>query len=133
MRNKITVIIIFLFAIILINGCSKSDDTSITSPGGNQYPNPPSSPSPSNGAVGISGFVTATWSCSDPDANDTLRYDVYAGSTSSPSTLVTSGTLNKSADLGVGGPNTNIYWKVIAKDNHGGTTNGPVWTYKTAP
>ncbi|MBS1493252.1 MAG: hypothetical protein JST55_07070 [Bacteroidetes bacterium] len=133
MKKLLSILIVFTFAVIIVSGCSKSDDTTITNTGGNQLPTSPSSPIPSNGAVGVTGFVTATWSCSDPDVNDTLRYDVYIGSTTNPSTVVTTGTLNKAADLGIAGPNTLVYWKVVAKDNHGGVTNGPVWSYRTAP
>jgi len=126
--------IFLLLSIVLLNGCSKSEDSPVTpSSDGNRYPNAPSNPNPSNGAVDISGFITATWNCSDPDVNDTLRYDVYAGLTNPPGSIVTSNTLNKAADIGVGSRNTLYYWRMIAKDNHGGITTGPIWNYKTAP
>lgn len=133
MKKTISLIVFFVAVIVFINGCSKSDNTVTNSGTSNQSPTAPSNPSPSNGQLNVSGFVTATWLCSDPDVNDTLRYDVYAGASTSPSTLVASNTLNRAADIGIAAPNTTVYWKVIAKDNHGGTTGSPVWSYKTAP
>ncbi|CAF3693552.1 unnamed protein product [Rotaria sp. Silwood1] len=120
-------------AIVFITGCSKNSDTTVSSGGSNQYPTLPSNPAPVNGAVNISGFVTTTWDCSDPDVTDSLKYDVFWGTTTSPSNQVAFNTVNRAADIGVGAPNTTIYWRVIAKDNHGGVTNGTVWSYKTAP
>lgn len=133
MKKVTSLAVFFLLAIALINGCSKSEDTIINSSGGNRFPTSPSSPNPSNGQLSVSGFVTATWTCTDPDVNDTLRYDVVAGISNPPSTPVATNTLNRAADIGVGSPNTTYYWRVTAKDNHGGTTVGPVWSYKTAP
>jgi hypothetical protein len=131
MKKIILSLVFFLFTAFLVNGCSKSDDTTVTSTGGNRNPESPSSPIPSNGATGVSGFITVTWNCSDPDANDTLRYDVFAGSTSNPTTVVASDILNKAADIGVAAPHSTVYWRVTAKDNHGGSTKGPVWQYST--
>ncbi|CAF4560682.1 unnamed protein product [Rotaria sp. Silwood1] len=119
--------------VVFITGCSKNSDTTVSSGGSNQYPTLPSNPAPVNGAVNISGFVTTTWDCSDPDVTDSLKYDVFWGTTTSPSNQVAFNTVNRAADIGVGAPNTTIYWRVIAKDNHGGVTNGTVWSYKTAP
>jgi len=134
MKNIKKLFLLIFISGFFISGCSKSDDT-ITGPGGdtNRNPNAPSSPTPSNGQVNLTGNVTVTWQCTDPDASDTLRYDVKIGSTANPTTTVATNVLNRAADIGVAGPDVVVYWRVIAKDNHGGVTNGPVWSYRTAP
>lgn len=133
MKKTFSIITIFLFTVIFISGCSKDSDTVLTpSPEGNSSPNIPSNPNPTNGAVNVSHFgITLRWSCSDPDANDTLRYDVRYGTTNNPTTLFASNVLNTSADLGTADTSAVIFWKVTAKDNHGLTKDGPVWSFTT--
>ncbi len=123
---------LFIAAAFFFSGCSKSEDTVIgPSTDSNRYPNAPSNPTPSNGAVNVSGFVTLRWNCTDPDVNDTLRYDVKYGQTSSPTDILVSNVLNPAADLGIVDTNRTIFWKVTAKDNHGLTKDGPVWNFTT--
>jgi hypothetical protein len=122
-------LVIFIFSIA---GC-KSEDSIVTPiTEGSQPPNAPSNPSPSNGQLNVSHFgIVLQWSCTDPDANDTLRYDVRYGYTNNPTTLLTSNTLNRAADLGTADTSRTIFWKVTAKDNHGLTKDGPVWNFTT--
>ncbi|MBS1514644.1 MAG: hypothetical protein JSS63_06415 [Bacteroidetes bacterium] len=124
--------IIFLFLFIfLVQGCSKNDEVLTNSTDGNRYPNTPSNPSPSNGAVNVSGFITLTWTCSDPDAGDTVRYDVRYGMTNNPTDTLVKNAINPAADLGIADTNRTIFWKVTAKDNHGLSKEGPVWSFTT--
>jgi hypothetical protein len=126
-------ILVFAFVLIaLIAGC-ENDDSPITgtSNSSNHSPNAPSNPVPADNATNVtSGFITLFWQCSDPDAGDTLRYDVYYGELN-PINVLASNILTTSADLGIVPPHTSIAWKVVAKDNHGGVTNGPVWKFTT--
>ena len=101
----------------------------ITGGGGNNPPNQPSNPNPANGAIDQPVNLTLTWSCTDPDG-DPLTYDVYFGISSNPplaltnqsSASYTPGQLNNS---------TTYYWKIVAKDNQGATTTGPIWNFTT--
>jgi PKD repeat protein len=85
---------------------------------------------PENGSSGNNTRITLSWNAAtDPDASDTVFYDLYIGTTPAPtlaySSLQSTGhTLSLSA-------NTTYYWKIIAKDNHGGETSGPVWYFST--
>jgi len=97
----------------------------------NRAPNTPSSPNPSNNVTNQPTTITLSWNCSDPDG-DAVTYDVYFGTSSNSMTKVSSGqtgkTLNRS-NLSIG---TTYYWKVVAKDSKGGTTEGPVWRFTTS-
>lgn len=128
--NRIFFIILFFLS---ISGCNKSDDTVVNpSTDSNRYPNAPSNPTPTNGQVNVPAFgITLQWSCSDPDVNDTLKYDVRYGTTNNPTTLFASNISNTSADLGIADTSATIFWKVTAKDNHGLTKDGPVWSFTT--
>ena len=95
----------------------------------NRAPYPPSSPSPPHAATGISVMVDLSWIGGDPDG-DTVTYDVYFGTSSSPPKL--SG--NQSAttyDLPVLNFGTTYYWKIIAWDTHGASSVGPLWSFMT--
>jgi len=96
----------------------------------NRAPNAPSNPSPTNHATNQPLTVTLSWDCSDPDG-DAVTYDVYFGTNSNPTTREATNqsgkTLNRS-NLSYG---TTYYWKVVAKDNKGGVTEGPACEFKT--
>jgi hypothetical protein len=102
-----------------------------TQSGSNNPPYTPSNPSPADHATGVDVNADLSWTCSDPDTGDTLTYDVYFGTTTSPS-LVSSGQTSSSYDPGTMNPGTKYYWKIDAWDNHGATTPGPLWDFNTA-
>ncbi len=101
----------------------------VTHEGENRPPLAPYNPSPSEKETNQPTTITLSWECSDPDG-DSLTYDVYFGTSSNPTKVSTSQsgrTLNRS-NLSYG---TTYYWKVVAKDSKGATTEGPVWKFKT--
>jgi hypothetical protein len=89
-------------------------------------PGTPSSPSPSNGATGVSINPTLIWSAS----SNTDSYDVYFGTASSPQYVGnTTGTSYSRSGLSY---STTYYWKIVAKNNCGNSTSGSVWSFTTA-
>jgi len=96
----------------------------------NQSPNEPSSPSPFDGATTDGTSPTLTWEASDPDGDD-LTYDLYFGTSSSPS-LETSDLSSKKYDPDALQNGTTYYWKVKATDPEGAVTEGPVWSFTTS-
>lgn len=74
--------------------------------------------------------TTLKWSGSDVDADDILSYDVYLGTTSSPSTKVFDNKTTTSYDATLQAT-TIYYWKVVVKDAKGGETQGQVWSFRT--
>jgi len=95
----------------------------------NSPPNKPSSPSPSNGATGISINTDLSWSCSDPDG-DTLVYDIYFDTQSPPQPVAT----NYSSNVWSPGTleyDTTYYWMITAKDPSGETNTSQLWSFTT--
>ncbi|GAA4814941.1 fibronectin type III domain-containing protein [Litoribaculum gwangyangense] len=74
--------------------------------------------------------TTLSWTASDVD-NDTLSYDVYLDTNSSPTTKVSEGQSGTSFEAtGLTAAST-YYFKVIVKDGNGGVTIGQVWSFTT--
>jgi len=115
--GMLSLLLIILF--IIISGNSQ-----------NKPPNKPSNPSPTNHATNQPLTITLSWDCSDPDG-DAVTYDVYFGTNSNPTTREATTQSGKSinrSNLLIG---TTYYWKVVAKDSKGATTEGPVWRFTT--
>lgn len=96
----------------------------------NHPPYPASNPSPANGTINVAQNADLSWAGGDPDAIDTVTYDVYFG-TSNPPTKVKSNQSATVYDPGMMLSNTTYYWMIVSWDNHGASTDGPTWTYKT--
>ncbi|WP_299012513.1 hypothetical protein [uncultured Polaribacter sp.] len=79
----------------------------------------------------ISGTNTILrWSASDAD-EDPLTYDVYLDTNIDPTTKVSdnqTSTIYEATNLVA---NTTYYFKILVKDNNGGTTVGQVWSFST--
>ena len=95
----------------------------------NQAPNAPSNPTPSNGATNVLINQDLSWTCSDPDG-DPLLYDVYFGTAGSPP-IVSHNQTGTTYDTGVMNYGITYYWKIVAWDNHGAKTVGPIWSFTT--
>ncbi len=102
--------------------------TTVTDPENNP-PTKPGTPTPDDGTVDLPIDTTLAWECSDPDG-DALKYDVYFGDNESPP-LVSSEQANNSYDPGALSKGTTYYWKIVAKDGIGGTTESDKWSFTT--
>ena len=99
--------------------------------GENHPPYEPNTPYPANQAIRVavkSGFALS-WSGDDPDVLDTVAYDLYWGNDPASLTLIAQNIdANQYSMTGlVSG--ISYYWQIIAKDNHGLETGGPVWSF----
>ncbi|WP_068345874.1 outer membrane protein assembly factor BamB family protein [Kosmotoga arenicorallina] len=110
-------------------GGNATDTFVITVTDVNRAPLSPADPSPANDEVDVSLNPTLSWSCSDPDG-DSLSYDVYFGTSASPTILIAN-TTNTIFNPGELDGNTVYYWKIIAHDNFGGMSEGSLWSFKT--
>ncbi len=96
----------------------------------NQPPYVPSSPSPSNGAINIPVTADLSWTGGDPDTGDTVTYDVFFGTSTTPPKVL-SNTSATTYDPGTLLYSTIYHWKIVAWDNHGASTQGPAWSFTT--
>lgn len=103
----------------------------------NQPPHVPSVPFPSDGASGVAcGPTTLRWQGGDPDAGDELTYDLYRvaardASEAPPPELVLSGLPASAVTILPTGRLE--LWQVVARDQTGAATAGPVWRFATGP
>ena len=120
----------YYWKIVAKNNCGNSTSGPLWSftTGAAPCPTPgtPSSPSPSSGATGVSTSPTLSWAAS----SNTDSYDVYFGTSSSPPNVGNvTGTSYPVSGLSY---STTYYWKIVAKNNCGNSTPGPVWSFTTA-
>lgn len=96
----------------------------------NNPPGKPMSPSPADNSILQKAPEKLSWSCTDPDGNQ-LTFTVLLGNTVSSLTAVATeikdnfyypSGLNDSSDY---------YWRIIAKDNFGASSESPVWKFTT--
>jgi hypothetical protein len=93
-------------------------------------PYQPSSPNPANGATNVPVNSDLSWTGGDPNPGDTVTYDVYFGTSSTPPKV----GFNQSAvsyDPGTLNYLTTYYWKIIAWDSYGESTAGSLWVFST--
>jgi uncharacterized protein (TIGR02145 family) len=93
-----------------------------------QPPNTPSLPNPGNRESGVRTATTLTWSCSDPDG-DPLAYDVYFGTNENPLNQIISNSASTSIPRSSLNQGVTYFWRVVARDNQGNSTTGPVWSF----
>jgi hypothetical protein len=104
----------------------------VTVTGENDPPYPPTDPIPEHEATDVDVNTDLSWTCSDPDDHD-LVYDVYfEADDTTPDVLVSDDQTENSYDPGTMTYETTYYWQIVAKDEYGAFTSGPVWHFTTA-
>jgi PKD repeat protein len=109
---------------------TKTDYITVTT--ANNAPYVPDNPSPYDGATDVSIEEALSWTGGDPDDGDTVTYNVYFGTSINPP-LVAESQLGTSYDPGTFDHSTKYYWQIVAKDNHGASTESEVWSFVTDP
>jgi len=95
----------------------------------NNTPDVPGSPLPATGSVDEEVSLTLSWTCSDPDG-DSLVYDVYFGTSSTPAKAA-SGLSSATWQTGELTEGTTYYWRVVARDSKGATSESQIWNFTT--
>jgi hypothetical protein len=96
----------------------------------NHLPFSPVLVSPALNSVQTATTINLQWTASDVDTSDSLTYDVYFGTASSPTAIVSANQSANSLSRTVTA-STKYYWKVVVKDNKGGQTIGQIWSFTT--
>jgi len=111
-----------------------STENQCVATGDNQPPDEPSTPIPANGAVRVdtSNGVDLQWTGGDPDILDTVTYDLYRGTNSETMSLLAQNIVTSTNQMPDAIAGQTYYWQIVAKDNHGLETPGPVWRFTTA-
>ncbi len=122
---------------LLTLSAGQAADFTVIYPVGNHPPNAPQVLSPGNGSGSVQrSGLTLFWQGGDPDASDSVDYAVLLGTVPNPGPIVGYGTITGTPasyqipfTLEAG---TTYYWQIVARDNHGAVTKGPVWSFTTA-
>jgi len=102
--------------------------------GQNRSPRMPANPQPENGNPSFSiENAILQWSGGDPDSFSVVVYDVYFGTKIDSLALLSDSQSDTFLALKVLNFNTRYYWKIVARDNYGLSTEGPVWHFTTEP
>ncbi len=104
-----------------------------TLPHANAAPTVPDDLSPADGSSGNRPSIFFSWSCQDPDAGDTLRYEVYLDAANPPAALVAT-TVHPTTDVYIWGMmqyGQSYCWRVVARDNHDAEATSPVARFST--
>jgi hypothetical protein len=112
------------------NASSESSTWNFTVEGPNNFPNEPSNPNPENGETNVAVETDLSWIGGDIDPGDTVLYDVYFGTSSSPP-KVSSNQSDTTFDPDILEFDITYYWKIISWDNHGASITGDLWSFTT--
>ena len=93
-------------------------------------PYTPSDPEPLDGETDVSTDELIKWTGGDPNSGDTVYYDIYLGK-SNPPPLFDEDLSQSAYDPGTMDLATTYYWQIVAEDNNGLTTSGPIWHFTT--
>jgi hypothetical protein len=96
----------------------------------NLPPYTPSNPYPEDDETDVNVDVDFSWSGGDPNDDD-VTYDVYLDDVCPPTTKVSSNQSGTSYNPGLLEFDTTYCWKIVAWDEFGYSTSGPVWSFTT--
>ncbi|HEX6790362.1 MAG TPA: FlgD immunoglobulin-like domain containing protein [Candidatus Krumholzibacteria bacterium] len=95
----------------------------------NFAPLAPSQPQPANHATTNPQWSHLAWSSGDPE-HEAVTYQLYFGD-HNPPPLLASELWDSEYDVVGLSSATPYYWRVVARDPHGSTSESPVWTFTT--
>lgn len=102
----------------------------LSEPPGNLPPYEPNTPTPVHEATDVPLDVLLSWTGGDPNSGDTVTYDVYLDTVSPPTKKASNQSATTYTPTTLA-PITKYYWKIVAWDNLGASTVGPIWEFTT--
>jgi hypothetical protein len=92
----------------------------------------PTNPNPVDGTTNVDVTKDISWTNSEhEDIGEDVYSDLYFGTTNPPPLFQTN-IFETKYDVGLMQFHTKYYWKIVAHDNHGQITEGPIWSFTTA-
>lgn len=125
-------------AVLALAGCGRKWNNPLETPQeyftptGDNPPLRPSNPSPPDSATSQPSMLYLSWTCSDPDAGDSVSYNVRLDTMQPPIAVIATEINTSCLGLNSLGPDLTYYWQIIATDNHGATSTGPIWCFTTS-
>jgi len=100
---------------------------------GNIPPYVPCDPHPEDGECNVPLNTTISWKGGDYNPEDIVAYDVYFGLNPDPPLVIYHQTGTCYDPYGPNNliPYRKYYWQIVAWDNHGLCTPGPIWNFTT--
>lgn len=114
---------------LVIISCSKEEDPPVNT--GNSQPTTPANPTPADATTDVTPSPVLSWTCSDPDAGDVLKYDIYFSSINPPNDLLVEAWEQPNYALADLEFNQTYYWRVTAHDSKNASAVGPIWRFTT--
>lgn len=116
-------LIVSITFLIVISSCSEEEPLNVP-------PGKATLTSPDNNSSNVALNSNLSWQAAvDPDG-DQVVYDVYFGTDPSPATTVSNGQSGTTYSPTLAA-NTTYYWKIVAKDPNGGTSQSATWSFST--
>ena len=126
---------ILIASSLFLVSCGDDDDNSPTNTPTNSPPNAPvndtASGSPADNAAGVAVNTILYWTCSDPDGDTLIKYDVYCSETNPPSIISTGQYAVSLGPLSLA-HSTEYFWYVLAEDPSGETAQSAIYSFTTA-
>ena len=129
---------LLLVAALVFMGCSK-DDPPVENqpppvaqePEETRAPTAPDNPTPPDeGAINNLTDLVLSWESSDPD-DDAITFDLFFGEDPSSLTLLAENLDTDSFTIKVILGGTSYFWRVVARDDKGGTASSEVFEFRT--
>lgn len=96
----------------------------------NHLPFAPALAQPAINSVLNTTTAALTWTASDVDVSDVLKYDVYFGTVNPPTEKIAENIATLTTTVTIE-PTKQYFWRVVVKDDKGGETIGQIWKFKS--
>jgi len=96
----------------------------------NLPPYEPTDPDPEDEEIDVYVNARLYWTGGDPNSGDTIKYDVYFGTSNPPPKVYDnlSGTIYNPGEMEI---ETTYYWKIVSWDSQGLSNPGNIWQFTT--
>ena len=134
MFHRVILLGLVIAASFFFVSCGDDDDSPTNTPT-NSPPNAPvndtASGSPADNATDVPVNTILYWTCTDPDGDTSIKYDVYCSETNPPSIISTGQYAVSLGPLSLA-PSTEYFWYVLAEDPSGETAQSAIYSFTTA-